>query len=370
GRCNITNTLPNDEFMERFGRFGRYAQPALTRFGQDTLREFLQSIRVSTHAPDGLHVFPVTHQASTVVQALATHLHAKGIRIHCGARPRRLTLKQGSLVGIETKTSSFRSRHVVIATGGRSHVALGATGDGYELARQAGHTITDTWPAMVPLITAQTWPARCRADTVPKAEISVDLPGMRKCRGVGDLIFTRTGLAGPVVLDFSRHIPPLLREYGTVPLRLCLTGTPHADTWHSRLQFGQREEPGTPVAHYLKRTMAPSLAEVMCELTPLPGHTPLGQLARAPRRMLAEVLAQTPIDVTDTGGFGKAMITRGGVTLKEVAPETLQSKYLPGLFFAGEVLDLDGPCGGFNLQWAFASGYLAGQCAGRQSMEK
>jgi len=370
GRCNITNTLPVEEFIERFGRFGKYARPALTLLGPAELRAFLERIGVATHAPDGFRVFPCTHQASTVVRGLEAHLRDRKVPVRDNTRVRRLIIDGGSLAGIETDAGSLRTKHVIIATGGRSYRALGATDDGYQLAQQAGHTITDTWPAMVPLVTAQTWPSRCRADTIPKVEVSVALPKCRRLRNTGDLIFTQTGLAGPVILDFSRHIPPLLSEHSTVPLRLGLTDSPVPETWNERLRTTQQEKPQLPLADFLEQAMPLPLAEVMCDLTQLTPGIPLGQVARSSRLTLAAILAQTPIDVTGTEGFGKAMVTRGGVSLKEVAPETLQSRHLPGLFFAGEILDLDGPCGGFNLQWAFASGYLAGKKAGRQSVGK
>jgi predicted Rossmann fold flavoprotein len=358
GRCNLTNTLVTDEFMARFGRQGRFMAPALNRLDATGLREFLMQLGVATHAPDGRRVFPVTHQSATVHAALLAEMERLGVETRLSAAASRLDIAQGRVRGVDTTGGHIPAARVVVATGGRGYPALGGGDTGYELLRQAGHPITETFPGMVPLRTLEDWPAQCRADTVPRAVLEIRRRGHRGIRATGDLIFTETGLAGPLVLDVSREITPLLARQGQVPAVLCLTQADE-DTWDERL--GTPRSNGT-LAQQLRNWLPESLAHVLCQRVDLAPSRPV-PLGTRDRRRLAAILARTPVALVGSDGWEKAMVTRGGVALRDVDPDTLASRLVAGLLLAGEVLDLDGPCGGFNLQWAFASGFLAGDSA-------
>jgi predicted Rossmann fold flavoprotein len=354
GRCNVTNTLPVSEIMERFGPQGRFMAPALARLGPDQLREFLRDLGVETHAPDGLHVFPVTHQATTVHAALLREMDRLGVDVRPSLPVPSLDMVDDAIAGVRTADGYLSASAVLLATGGRGYPALGGGDSGYDLARQAGHRITALHPAMVPLRTEGTWPANCRADTVPKASLIVRGKGRRGISGTGDLIFTKTGLAGPLVLDVARDITPLLDRQGTVPAMLRLTHASEQE-WNDRLSA---LPPGATLAQSLENWLPATLADAFCGIAGLPTTQPTPLASRIAHR-LAALLAQTPITLCGSEGWDHAMVTRGGVALNQVEPETLESRHVRGLHFAGEMLDLDGPCGGFNLQWAFASGSLA-----------
>jgi predicted Rossmann fold flavoprotein len=358
GRCNLTNTLPVDELMARFGRTGRFMAPALEKLDAEELRKFFLGLGVPTHAPDGFHVFPVSHQARSVQEALVRTAREKGVLLLCNRAVTGLWLEEGALRGVETAQGRLPALRVLIACGGQSYPGLGGTGGGYALAAEAGHDITPLYPAMVPLLTRETWPATCRAHTIPAAQIWVNLPKLSRIRGRGDLIFTRTGLAGPVVLDLAREISPLLERHGSVPLLLNLTRGLSETDWIVRLEPKAGES--LTVSQVLQAVLPPPLVELFGQWAGDIGRRRLTELARQKRLALARLLAQTPLEVVGTEGFPKAMVTRGGVSLKQINPHTLESKLLPNLAFAGEVVDLDGPCGGYNLQWAFASGHLVG----------
>jgi len=361
GRCNLTNTLPNDEFMARFGREGRFMTPALEGFDHKMLRDFFTQLGVESHAPDGYRVFPITHNAQTILTALEDEMTKLGVSVLCSQKVEELRFDDEQIQGVKTQDSTYNSTHVIVATGGMGYPVLGAEGDGYPLAQSVGHKVTELFPAMMPLKVKETWVMNCRADTISKVELRVDLKKAKKLRAKGDLIFTKTGIRGPVVLDFSREITPLLSKYPEVPLLLNLTKGKNEDEIlkHIKNEITQNSQQST--LDILKTLLPEALSIELCNLVKADYTLGFNKLEGQVRSELIRILAWTPLTVTGHDGFKMAMITRGGVSLKEIRPESMESKVLKGLYFCGEVMNLDGPCGGYNLQWSFASGYLAGQ---------
>jgi len=362
GRCNLTNTLPDAAFMERFGRNGRFMTPALHEMDHTALRRFFEGIGVASHAPDGYRVFPVGHNSQSIITALETEMERLGVTLVCNSRVRALRLESGRVTGVETENgASFDAPAVIIAAGGLGYPQLGAEGDGYAMAQETGHRIEPLAPAMMPLHTKERWVAACRADTIADARIRVNLKKAKNLKASGDLIFTKTGIRGPVVLDFAREITPLLERYGEVPLlvNLCKGLDEDAILKHFKTAGSER---GT--AETLSDLLPRSVALELCALCGADPEARFSKLPGSVRDLLVRTAAWTPLTVTGHDGFAMAMITRGGVSLKEIDPETLQSKRVSGLYFCGEVVDLDGPCGGYNLQWSFSSGRLAGLLKG------
>ena len=361
GRCNLTNTLDNAAFMARFRRDGRFMTPALDAFDHEKLIAFFHGIGVDTHAPDGYRVFPVTHNAETILSALGKELERLGVSVRCKQKVTVIMHDGERVKGVKTETDTFLAPHVVLATGGLGYPQLGAEGDGYALAEQAGHTVTELYPAMMPLKTKETWVQYCRADTIPKVTIRVDLKKARKLHAEGDLIFTRTGIRGPAVLDFAREVTPLLERYGEVPLLINMTGGMSEDDLLRHFKAVQAERPDATTLALVTTLLPEALSLQLCTLAHADPETRFTKLGGPVRDNLLKLLARTPLTVTGHEGFKMAMITRGGVSLKEIRPETMESKRIKGLYFCGELMNLDGPCGGYNLQWSFASGALAGK---------
>jgi len=360
GRCNLTNTLPPGEFPARFGRHGRFILPALDAFGPDDLRRFLHSLGVPTAAPDGLHVFPVSDSAADVQRALVRRARDLGVRLRLATTARALWIEDDTLRGIQTSSGRVAANAVILATGGKGYPDLGASGSGYALAREAGHTIVAPTPALVPLVTRETWPRELAGLALSPARVRIDLPGRPPAGIAGDLLFTHTGLSGPAVLDLSGDVAVLLRDRAEVPLRLDLAPRTTRAEWLARLDSWPRSEGRKTLRTLLAAHFPRALADLLCRLAGLDPATRPAQVSRPARRTLADLFTALPLTVTATEGWDRAMVTRGGVALKEVDPQTLRSRLVPGLAFAGEILDLDGPSGGFNLQWAFSSGHLAG----------
>lgn len=360
-RCNLSNTLSSEEFMERVGRDGRFMGPALEQLGGDRLREFFHDIGVQTVVHDGFRVWPETRKSSTVLAGLVAELERLKVELAPNCEVRDTTFDGEEFV-VTHANGEHRAHALLIATGGLALPGSGASGGGYDFAASFGHKATTRYPAGVPLVTAEDWPARCTAHTIGKAHLQVAIKKHARIARTGDLIFTKQGLRGPVVLDLSRDLSPLLEKLESVPLHLNLCRGKNQEDWQQIFK-DWRKLPDAPLLDRLNEHLPLELAEVMCELAEVPLTSKLLALGGEARDTLIRVLVKTPLTVTSTTGFEGAFVTRGGVRLKEVRPETMESKLQAGLYLSGEVLDLDGPCGGFNLQWAFASGFLAGSHA-------
>lgn len=361
GRCNVTNTLTPDQMMERFGRSGRFMTPALRALPARGLRNFLKELGVETHAPDGFHVFPVSHDSRTVLAAFLKEIKRLEVVLELGVKATDFRLR-ASRFSVETaEDNTFVADTLILATGGLGYPALGGNDSGLKLSVSHGHEVMDTCPAMVPLVTRETWPGACTAFTLPKVTVRVDLPKCGKIKETGDLIFTKTGLGGPVIQDVSGDISRLLMAHDTVPLLLHLFSERDGAYWRDKIGDREGKGGGETVREWLiSEGVKPPLADMFCSHAGNIADRLISQLPRRFQDELARVLAVTPVTVTGTGGWEKAMVTRGGVSLKEIHPASLASRVVPNLYFAGEMVDLAGPCGGFNLQWAFSSGFLAG----------
>lgn len=360
GRCNMTNTLSNDEFMSRFGRDGRFMTPALNAMDYKGVIEFFRGIGVESHAPDGYRVFPTSHSAVTIITALTDEMDKLGITLITSARVTTIEHDGERICGVSTQDATYHAPAIIIATGGLGYPQLGAEGDGYAMASAIGHKVTELYPAMMPLHTKESWVANCRADTLPKVEIKIDLPKAKKIRLKGDLIFTQHGIRGPVVLDAAREINPFLKEHKEVPLLCNFTKGLNENQILEHIKEQMHKNPEQSILTHMMTLLPESVARELCILANADPDVGFNKLEGKVRDRLIKLLAWTPLTVTGHDGFKMAMITRGGVSLKEITPDTLESKLLRGLYFCGEVMNLDGPCGGYNLQWSFASGFLAG----------
>ena len=361
GRCNLTNTLSNEDFMARFGRDGRFMSPALEALDHKGLRAFFLELGVESHAPDGYRVFPITHSSSTIINAMAQELDNLGVEVLCSQKVETLEHDGIKVSGVHTQTDTFYADAVVIASGGMGYPVLGAEGDGYPMAESVGHKVTKLFPAMMPLKVKETWVANCRADTIAKVRIHVDMKKYKKRTALGDLIFTKGGIRGPVVLDFSREITPLLAKFDEVPVLANLTKGMNEEQIRSHMKNEIKKNPHRDTLTLVKTLLPESVSIELCKLANADPSLGFNKLSGQARDKLIKLLTWTPLTINGHDGFKMAMITRGGIHLKEIDPYTMQSKKLNGLYFCGEVMNIDGPCGGYNLQWSFASGHLAGK---------
>ncbi|MEN8147554.1 MAG: NAD(P)/FAD-dependent oxidoreductase, partial [Campylobacterota bacterium] len=340
GRCNLTNTLSNEEFMRSFGREGRFMTPALNALDHKALITFFAEIGVESHFPDGFRVFPKTHSSQTIITALEDEMKRLGVSVECSQKVEELLFSGEHVTGVKTTKSTFSADNVVVATGGLGYPVLGAEGDGFELAKQVGHKITPLHPAMMPLKTKESWVENCRADTIPKVQMYVNLPKYKKLKAQGDLIFTKTGVRGPVVLDFSREITPLLSKFDEVPLLMNLTKGMNEEQIRTHIKDEIYKDQNHTTLTLLQTLLPEALSLELCKLADADPAIGFNKQSGQSRDKLVKLLAWTPLTVNGHDGFKMAMITRGGVTLKEIVPETMESKKMKGLFFCGEVMNL------------------------------
>jgi len=361
GRCNLSNTLQAQEFMKSFGKNGRFMSKALQILDHKQLMDFFKSIEVDTHIPDGFRIFPTSHNSQTILDGFKKKLEKLNVDILLNCRAEDIITIDKKIKALKTSKGVFESKNIILATGGLGYPKLGATGDGFEMVKKLGHNITDLYPAMMPLNTKQEWQKNCTADTIAKATIKVNIEDkkVKKLKATGDLIFTKKGLRGPVILDFAREITPYLDQYKEVPILINMTKGMSENDIIDFIKNQNNKNPNFTLLENLNKILPKSVLIELFKLNNIDEKISFKNLKGSTKDTLIKTLAWTPFTIIGHDGFSKAMITRGGIDLKEIDPNSMKSKIIDGLYFAGEIVDLDGPCGGYNLQWSFSSGYLA-----------
>ncbi|MBQ9459067.1 MAG: NAD(P)/FAD-dependent oxidoreductase [Oscillospiraceae bacterium] len=365
GRCNVTNDSERDELIANVPRNGRFLYSAFSRWtGRDTMA-FFESLGVPLKVERGKRVFPVSDRSFDVSAALERELKRLGVHI-IRDRAAALSLREGGVTGVKRDGALIPADAVVIATGGVSYPATGSTGDGYLLAKQAGHTIVPPRASLVPLVCGGTECGEMQGLSLRNVTLSV-----RNCKGqvifkeLGELLFTHFGVSGPLVLSASAH----MRDFEKDSYRLCIDLKPALDEkkLDERLLRDFSERSNQTFFNVLGGLVPHSMAPVMVRRTGIPVDTKANEITKAQRRKLLETLKAFELEVTGTRGVEEAIITSGGVKVGEVEPGTMASKLVRGLYFAGEVLDVDAYTGGFNLQIAWATGKAAGEAAASAS---
>ncbi|OHE07112.1 MAG: flavoprotein, partial [Sulfurimonas sp. RIFCSPLOWO2_12_FULL_36_74] len=306
GRCNLTNTLSNEDFMAKFGRNGRFMQDALELFDYKALTHFFKEIGVETHAPDGFRVFPTSHSSSTIIEALLNEMQKVGVEVLTSQKVQKLLHTENRITGVESNHEIFYAKNVVVATGGLGYPALGAEGDGYEMAKELGHKITELHPAMMPLRTKERWVENCRADTIAKVELKVAIKKHSKLRANGDLIFTNSGIRGPVVLDAARDLTPLLEKYGEVPILLNLIKGMNEEQITNHLKSEAAKNPHINMLELVTTLLPSALSNELCLLAEIDTQTTYKKISGAKRAKLIALLAWTPLTITGHDGFKMA----------------------------------------------------------------
>lgn len=358
GRCNVTNNCDEDTFLQAVRHNPRFLYSAINAFGTaDTIR-FFEGLGVPLKTERGNRVFPESGRAADVVDALLCYVKKAGVKVQT-ADVEGLLLDDGQVKGVVCRDGSlFYARQVVVATGGLSYPRTGSTGDGYHFARQAGHTIVPTQPSLVPIVAQENYCQEMMGLSLKNVTLTVKKRGRKKpvFQELGEMLFTHFGISGPLVLSASSHMTGDLKEYSlSVDLKPGLT----IQQLNARLlrDFGGQlnRDFGNALDALLPRKLIP----VAVRLSQIPPDTKVNQITREQRERLIEVIKALPITPKEFRPVEEAIVTSGGVKVSEIDPKTMASKLVQGLYFVGEVLDLDAYTGGFNLQIAFSTGYLA-----------
>ncbi len=363
GRCNCTNDCSLDDFLREVPRNPRFLYSALTAFTPQDMMAFLESAHCPVVVQRGHRVFPATEKASDVTRALERRLRETGVEVRLNSRVRGLIIKDSRAAGISlTDGGELPADAVIVATGGLSYPGTGSTGDGYGLARSANHTLIPTRPSLSALETAETWPSQLQGLSLKNVRLTLKQGKKTIYDQLGEMLFTHFGISGPLVLEMSCHLPDSLEQ---LELRLDLKPGLTAEQLDARLLRDLQENQRRQLHTVLPGLLPASLARIFPELAGVEGDKICGQLTRPERERILQTLKSLPLTIRRMRPVDEAIVTRGGVSVKEIDPRTMASKLLPGLYFAGEVMDVDAHTGGFNLHIAFSTGRLAGQSAAR-----
>jgi hypothetical protein len=370
GRCNLTNVDPLEQALRHFEPSGYFLRPAFYRFYNDDLCALLDELGVPTEVQRGGRVFPVSERARDVVDALERWAGEQGVTLRTRSPAKRLLVEGGQVVGVEVSGGQVFPRNldpsstaVIVATGGASYPATGSTGDGYRMAEAVGHTIVPIRPALVPLETAGQVAPRLQGLSLRNVKVSVWLDGSKEREAFGEMLFTHFGVSGPIILTLSRRIVDALRRDRRVTLSLDLKPALDHPALDARLLRDVDAHPKRHFQNLLKGLLPSKLIPVCIDLTGIPAHKVAHQITSGERKRLRTWLKDFRLEVTGHRSFEEAIVTAGGVDTSEVDPHTMASRVVPGLYFAGEVLDIDADTGGYNLQAAFSTGWVAGRSA-------
>ena len=354
GRCNVTHDGDIRAFLDHYGGAGRFLRPALLGFTNCDLVAFFEERGLAMTTLEGGKVFPATQRSRDVLAVLLAECEGRKVEISSGKTVTSIARSDEGFA-VACGNDIHRSRFLVIATGGRSYPATGSTGDGYSFAEAFGHTIADVGPALAP-VRIRDYPfADLAGISLPGARVSI-FRGKKVKEGAGDVLFTHDGLSGPGILDLSRYI-----RAGDM-LRVSFSGErrrEEMDDW--LLERSHKDGPRNLRSVLAELEIPARLVSKVLEVLQIPQDLKCASMTRAMRTRLADHLSGFPLVVEAVGGFDLAMATRGGVDLREIDPKSMESRLVPGLYFAGEVLDVDGDSGGYNLQAAFSTGALAGR---------
>lgn len=365
GRCNITNNCDLQEIIKNIPGNGRFLNSALRRFTNQDIVQLLEDNGLPTKVERGGRVFPVSDKAADVVDTLVKIYKNYGGRLFTDCKVKSITAEFGKITGAVTADGQkFEADAVILAAGGSSYPGTGSDGSGVKLAKALGHTIVPLAPSLVPLESDSPYIAGLQGLSLRNIEGTVYADGKKIGSEFGEMLFTHFGVSGPIILSLSKCVAEAFAR-GALEVELAVDLKPalDKDKLDARLQrdftqYSRKQMPNGMKDLLPQRLIAPVLDQAFIDEEKF-----VNQLSRAERRRLVDVLKAFTVPVTGTRPIAEAIVTAGGVSLKEIDPKTMESKLIKGLFFAGEVMDIDGYTGGYNLQAAFSTGYAAGTFA-------
>ncbi|MCC7085176.1 MAG: NAD(P)/FAD-dependent oxidoreductase [Pirellulales bacterium] len=359
-RCNLTHATDSRGIVAAFGPPGRFLHSALAALGPQDLVALVEAEGVPTKVEEAGKIFPVSNRAVDVLAAFVARLERSGCEV-ATTEPVASVERIADRFRLTTPNRSLTAQRIIITVGGQSYPGSGTTGDGYRWAKQLGHTILPPRPALTPITTSAAWIATLSGMTIPDVQLRLFEPDNVKPLDTrrGSMLFTHFGLSGPVALDISRHVSGHPRPQ-TLRLECDLCPPTNAAAVDEQLRKEIQWNGKKQLIAILPEILPRRLAETLLQHANLAVEQKAGELSKAGRAAIVRAIKQTPIPLTGTRGFAKAEVTAGGISLDEVDSRTMQSMLVPGLYLAGEILDLDGPIGGYNFQAAFSTGWLAG----------
>ncbi len=358
GRCNVTNNCTPDELLKNIPRNPRFLYSAFSRFSSADTMELFEGFGVPLKTERGNRVFPVSDKAADIVSALDRNLKKNGVRI-IKEKVTDIIVVDGVCKGVEAGGKQYFSQSVLLATGGKSYPLTGSDGSGYALAEKAGHTVTPLEPSLVPIVCSEKYCADMMGLSLRNVTLSL-YDGKKKIYSeLGEMLFTHFGVSGPLVLSASSHISKM--ESGRYKILIDLKPGLSLKQLDARIQRDFSENINRIFGNSLSKLLPAKLVPTAVKLSGIPGETKVNQITREERLAFAQLLKEFPLTVKGFRPIEEAIITSGGINIKEINPKTMESKLVQNLYFAGEIIDTDGYTGGFNLQIAFSTAFCAAE---------
>ena len=361
GRCNITNAADVQEIIRNIYGNGRFLMSSIHAFDNRDVIAFFEGEGVSTKVERGNRVFPVSEKAQDVVDAMVSRLYETGVKLVTDAAFNDVITAEGKVLGAKTEDGkTYEADAVILATGGASYPKTGSTGDGYQIARKLGHTVTEILPSLVPLVTEEDWVKSVQGLSLRNVRGTL-LAGGKKVQDMfGEMMFTHFGITGPIVLSMSRAAAKLLAAGAFLEFELNLKPALTPEQLDMRIKRDFEKYQRKSLKNALVDLLPHKLIPVVLDYAFLSEELPVDQLKAEERRRIRDTLQVLSLTIVKTRPLAEAIVTSGGVSTKEIDPKTMESKLVRGLYFAGEVVDVDAYTGGYNLQAAFSMGAAAG----------
>ncbi|MBQ8620359.1 MAG: NAD(P)/FAD-dependent oxidoreductase [Clostridia bacterium] len=367
GRCNVTNACDMEDFFKQVPRNSKFLNAAVRQYGYEDVVSLLKMLGTETKIERGNRVFPISDKASDVTRAFARGMKDAGVQAFLNTGVSHVLKEEGGFAVALERGGTLHAKTVIVATGGLSYPSTGSTGDGYAFAKENGHTVTKLCGSLVGLTIDEKWPKLLMGLSLKNVRVSAQMGKKKIYDELGEMLFAHFGVSGPLIIELSSHMP---EDFSAVSVSLDMKpGLTHEQV-DLRLQREFQENVRKQLSSVLVTLMPARMGPVFAELCGLSPDQPINQITREQRAEIAKNLKALPLPVTGTRPIEEAIVTRGGVEVKEVSPSTMMSKLCDGLFFAGEVLDVDAHTGGFNLQIAFSTGALAGRSAAAYAQEE
>lgn len=361
GRCNITNAADVPEIIRNIHGNGAFLNSSMRAFDNQDVMEFFRQQGVPVKVERGNRVFPVSDKAQDVVDAMVHRLHELDVRIELEMPVADILLQEGRVAGVRTKSGAhYKADAVILAVGGASYPGTGSTGDGYEMAKKLGHTVVPLRPSLVPLETEEEWVKDVQGLSLRNVRATLLAGGEKVQEMFGEMMFTHFGVTGPIILSMSRRAAKCLAEGKFVELELNLKPALTPEKLDARIQRDFEQHIRKSLKNGLLDLLPHKLIEPVLDCAYLDPEKPVHQVTAEERHRLAETLQHLTLTIAKTRPLAEAIVTAGGVSVREINPKTMESKLVPGLYFAGEVVDVDACTGGYNLQAAFSMGNAAG----------
>ena len=372
GRCNYTNAEPDiQQFIAAYGKDGRFLYSALNTFGPDHIRAFFEARGVPSVVERGKRVFPESRSASDIRDALVRYAQEGGVQFRFGEEVRDLSIAEetGRVRRIVLASSGEPVGAVILATGGAAYPRTGSTGDGYRFAKKLGHTIVEPRPSIAPIRIRESGIFAAQGLDLKNVSITAWIDGKKRDERFGDLSITHFGLSGPIAMDFSRDLLDLMKE-GPLTLTIDFKPALSYEMLDARFQREFLKRGREEIKSVLRALLPEPMVGVILSACRIYPPTPAAEITKEERQSLCSHMKAYPVTPEGLLGLNWAIVTSGGVSLREVDPKTMRSRLAPNLFFAGEILDIDGPTGGFNLQICWSTGWVAGEQAARLLSEE